>query len=165
MKIESVTPYVILGFCGLAGLWGAKRATEIQKNAASATNLGDLLDPERRNHIKSEMEGQADDWARQLNNGLGVFMLASAASAVQSNKPSLIVFSTLFLLPALAPSFASNSPCYILALREKRDRSLFEESFYRFLKDTYYGKQFKKPVLFWIGYFSLMIPLIQEVFL
>lgn len=164
MKVADVTPYIILGFSVAAGWWGAKRATEIQKKAAAATDLGDVLDPEKRTQIKSEMQGQAEDWFQRLNNGLGVFMLASAASAVQSNNPGVYAFSALFLLPALAPSFISDTPCYLLALREKNSKSLFESCFYRHLQDTYYGHDFKKPFLFWLGVIALVVPLTQEFF-
>lgn len=164
MKIADATSYVILGLCFIAGRWGAKRATEIQQEAAAATYLGDVLDPERRKQIKTEMHGQADEWAKQLNNGLGVFMLAAAISATQSSHPHVIVCSTMFLLPALAPSFTPKSPSYLLALREKPDRTFFEDYFYRYLQDTYYGKQFRKPLLFWLGFISLMIPLVKDVF-
>ena len=162
---QAISSTIIMILCGIAGYWGAKRATAIQKRAAAKTPpLVEIPDVEERERMKMEVEPTINAWFDGLNNAIGVFLLVGAASAAQSTYPAVAVFSVLLLVPAIAPSITKDEPNILWALREKKDKSPFDEAFHRYLRKTYTGFGFHRGFLFWLGYIATLIPLTQAIF-
>lgn len=160
LHLSDVTPYLILLLSMVAGFLGAKKATRMQSEAATAASLGDVLDQAERQKIEERMPAMREEWFRQLDCVLGTFLLMSGASAVQSEHPAVYAFTAISLIGAFAPIMTSLAPNHFYALRNRVGKNLYEIYYLRHLAKKYFGG-FRGPIVFWLGNIAIGLALLQ----